>query len=160
MKAVPRAAAEDLRNWRRCILMNLGWVSGVENSRFYFFEESTVDSLPLAKGGSFCITLGNGAILLFFSFMSIPKKGSQLLNLDDDQFRWIAKGKDGKTEIKIQLNEVPDGQVLVGIAPRVFQNRMVESLIDTGIKAGWAPLDWDEPLVMVLRKGKWQLIAD
>ncbi len=87
--------------------------------------------------------------------MSIPKKGSFLLNLDDDQFRWIAKGKDGKTEIKVQLNEVPDGQMLVGIAPKVFQNRMVEDLIDKGIELGWSPMDWDDNLVLQYRKGQW-----
>ena len=91
--------------------------------------------------------------------MGIPKKGSILLNIYDDQFRWIAKGKDGKTEIKVQLNEVPDGQMLIGIAPRVFQNRMVEDLIDAGIKKGWDPVDWGEDLVLVYRKGQWLELA-
>lgn len=87
--------------------------------------------------------------------MSVPRKGSLLLNYREDQFRWNAKGKENRTLVKVQLSEVPDGQMLVGWAPRVFTHLMVETLIDAGLANGWNPLAPRPPLLFTYRQRRW-----
>ena len=70
---------------------------------------------------------------------TIPKKGSKIICLDDVQYRWIAYATNKGTEVRVEYNEVQDGQMLIAQVPKVFDLRWLEEIIDFGHENGWEP---------------------
>lgn len=91
---------------------------------------------------------------------AIPKKGSKLLTLDDTQYRWIAYSTPKGTEVRIEYNEAPGTQMLVAQAPKVFDMRWLESMIDFGLENGWEPGQMAPPMTIRKTKQSYRLIED
>ena len=64
--------------------------------------------------------------------MALPLKKSEVLCFYDLQYRWAKRSTDRGVEIKIELNEFPDGQMIIAQCPRVFRPDMVEDIIEYG----------------------------
>ena len=86
--------------------------------------------------------------------MALPLKKSEVLCLDDLQYRWAKRSTDRFTEIRIELNEKPDGQMIIAQCPRIFRPDMVETIIDEGRAMGWKPeVTGDEITVRLTKRG-------
>lgn len=69
--------------------------------------------------------------------MAIPKKGSQVTNHYDTQYRWIVRSTGRFSELHVELNAVIDGQRLVVEAPKVFHLDVILDAIDFANANGW-----------------------
>jgi hypothetical protein len=84
--------------------------------------------------------------------MALPLKKSEVLCFYDLQYRWAKRSTDRGVEIKIELNEFPDGQMIIAQCPRVFRPDMVEDIIEYGRKIGWKPEETNPPITVRLTK--------
>lgn len=71
--------------------------------------------------------------------MALPLKKSEVICFYDLQYRWVKRSTDRFTEVRIELNETPDGQQIVAQCPRIFRPDMVETIIEDGRAMGWNP---------------------
>lgn len=69
--------------------------------------------------------------------MTIPRKGSKIICLDDVQYRWIAFATDKGTEVRIETGQNPGSQMLVAQVPKLFNLKWLETMIDYGLENGW-----------------------
>ncbi|MES2475282.1 MAG: hypothetical protein V4640_05850 [Verrucomicrobiota bacterium] len=77
--------------------------------------------------------------------MPPPNKGYKIINHRDVQYRWIMQNRRGINEIVIQAGAPVDGQLLVGVLPRVVSHDMVTLAIDFGNANGWTPNESGKP---------------
>ena len=84
--------------------------------------------------------------------MALPLKTSILLCFYDVQYRWSKRSTDRGVIVSVELNEVPDGQMIIAQCPRVFRDDMVEEIIEKGRKMGWTPEKTGEPVHVRLTK--------
>jgi hypothetical protein len=84
--------------------------------------------------------------------MALPLKKSEVICFYDLQYRWAKRSTDRGVEIKIELNEFPDGQMIIAQCPRVFRPDMVEDIIEYGRDNGWTPERTGDPITVRLTK--------
>lgn len=84
--------------------------------------------------------------------MALPIKGSEVICFYDLQYRWTKRSTERGTEVKIELNEHPYGQMIVAQCPRVFRPDMVEDIIEFGREIGWQPEGTGDPITVRLTK--------
>ncbi len=86
--------------------------------------------------------------------MALPLKGSEVICFHDLQYRWTKRSTDRGTEVRIELNEYPDGQMLVAQCPRIFHPGMVGDIIEFARNTGWKPEHVAPPItVRLTRRG-------
>ena len=71
--------------------------------------------------------------------MSLPRKGSEVICFYDLQYRWTKRSTEHGVEVRIELNEYPNGQQIIAQCPRIFRPDMVEDIIEFGRDNGWKP---------------------
>ncbi len=79
------------------------------------------------------------SVFNIFLSMALPLKSSFLLCFYDVQYRWSKRSTNRGVVVSIELNEKPDGQMIVVECPRVFRDDMVEDIIEQGRELGWTP---------------------
>lgn len=84
--------------------------------------------------------------------MALPLKKSQVICFCDLQYRWSKRSTERGVEVKIELNEYPDGQMIIAQCPRVFRPDMVEDIIEFGRETGWKPELKDLPITVRITK--------
>jgi len=84
--------------------------------------------------------------------MALPLKTSELLCFCDVQYRWSKRSTDRYVEIRIELNENPQGQMIIAQCPRIFRADMVEDIIEQGRNLGWDPQKAGDPIFTRLTK--------
>lgn len=84
--------------------------------------------------------------------MALPLKGSEVICFYDLQYRWTKRSTDRGVEVRIELNEYPDGQMIIAQCPRIFRPDMVEDIIEYGREAGWKPEEKAAPITVRLTK--------
>ena len=84
--------------------------------------------------------------------MALPIKKSEVHCFYDLQYRWSKRSTDRGVEVKIELNEKPDGQMIIAQCPRVFRPDMVEDIIEYGREIGWKPEVTNPPITVRLTK--------
>ena len=84
--------------------------------------------------------------------MALPLKRSEVICLNDLQYRWSKRSTDRFTEIRIELNECPQGQMIIAQCPRIFRPDMVEEIIEKGREMGWSPEEAGEDINVRLTK--------
>lgn len=84
--------------------------------------------------------------------MALPLKKSEVICLYDLQYRWTKRSTERGVEVKIELNENPDGQMIIAQCPRVFRPDMVEDIIEYGREIGWKPETTGEAITVRLTK--------
>jgi len=78
--------------------------------------------------------------------MALPLKSSTLLCFYDIQYRWSKRSTERGVIVSIELNEFPDGQMIIAQCPRVFRDDMVEDIIEKGRELGWNPEKAGDPV--------------
>jgi len=91
--------------------------------------------------------------------MAIPRKKSEVICFYDLQYRWSKRSTTRGVEIRIELNETPDGQQIVAQCPRVFRPDMVEDIIAFGRENGWKPEEKGTEITVRLTKRGLTLIT-
>lgn len=71
--------------------------------------------------------------------MALSIKKSEVICFYDLQYRWTKRSLQNFVEVCIELNEFPEGQMIIAKCPRVFRPDMVEEVIEEGRKLGWEP---------------------
>ena len=84
--------------------------------------------------------------------MALPLKKSEVICFYDLQYRWAKRSTDRFTEVRIELNECPEGQMIIAQCPRIFRPDMVEEVIEKGREMGWTPEEVKEPMNVRLTK--------
>lgn len=84
--------------------------------------------------------------------MALSLKHSEVICFYDLQYRWTKRSTQSFVEVCVELNEFPEGQMLVAICPRVFRPDMVEEVIEEGRKLGWKPETVADPFNVRLTK--------
>lgn len=84
--------------------------------------------------------------------MPLPRKGTEVICFYDLQYRWSKRSTDRGVEVRIELNENPDGQMIIAQCPRVFRPDMVEDIIEYGREIGWKPETQGDPITVRLTK--------
>lgn len=84
--------------------------------------------------------------------MALPIKKSELLCFCDVQYRWSKRSTDQGVEVRIELNENPQGQMIIAQCPRIFRADMVEEIIEQAPELGWKPEETAQPLSVRLSK--------
>ncbi|MBT8037397.1 MAG: hypothetical protein KJO21_07620 [Verrucomicrobiae bacterium] len=84
--------------------------------------------------------------------MALPLKKSEVICFYDIQYRWAKRSTERGVEIKIELNEKPDGQMIIAQCPRIFRPDMVETVIEDGRKLGWQPETSGDAITVRLTK--------
>ncbi|MCP5536639.1 MAG: hypothetical protein H7A51_10465 [Akkermansiaceae bacterium] len=84
--------------------------------------------------------------------MALPLKKSEVICFYDLQYRWTKRSTERGVEVRIELNENPDGQMIIAQCPRVFRPDMVEDVIEHGRKMGWKPETKGEAMTVRLTK--------
>lgn len=84
--------------------------------------------------------------------MALPMKRSEVICFYDLQYRWSKRSTERGVEIRIELNEMPDGQMIIAQCPRVFRPDMVEDVIEYGREIGWCPEKAGDPITVRLTK--------
>lgn len=84
--------------------------------------------------------------------MSLSRKKSEVICFYDQQYRWSKRSTERGVEIRIELNETPDGQQIIAQCPRVFRPDMVEDTIEFGRENGWKPEQKGAPMTVRLTK--------
>ncbi len=84
--------------------------------------------------------------------MALSIKNSEVICFYDLQYRWTKRSTQNFVEVCIELNEFPEGQMIIAICPRVFRPDMVEEVIEEGRKLGWDPESIAEPFNVRLTK--------
>ena len=79
-------------------------------------------------------------------------KGSEVICFYDLQYRWTKRSTERGVEIRIELNEYPDGQMIIAQCPRVFRPDMVEDIIESGREMGWQPEHAGDPIIVRFTK--------
>lgn len=79
--------------------------------------------------------------------MAIPLKNSNVICFYDIQYRWIKRSTERGVEVRIELNEHPDGQMIIAQCPRVFRDTIVEDIIEQGRELGWKPEERADPMI-------------
>ena len=80
--------------------------------------------------------------------MALPRKKSEVICFYDLQYRWSKRSTDRGVEVRIELNEFPDGQQIIAQCPRVFRPDMVEDIIEFGRENGWKPEEQNAPITV------------
>ena len=83
---------------------------------------------------------------------ALPIKKSEVHCFYDLQYRWTKRSTDHGVEVRIELNEKPDGQMIIAQCPRVFRPDMVEDIIEYGREIGWTPERTGDPITVRLTK--------
>ena len=84
--------------------------------------------------------------------MALPIKKSEVICFYDHQYRWAKRSNQNFVEVSVELNEFPEGQMIIAQCPRIFRPDMVETVIEEGRKLGWKPESVDTPLHVRLTK--------
>ena len=84
--------------------------------------------------------------------MALPIKGSEVICFYDLQYRWTKRSTERGVEVRIELNEYPDGQMIIAQCPRVFRPDMVEDVIESGREMGWKPEQPGDPITVRFTK--------
>lgn len=84
--------------------------------------------------------------------MALPIKKSEVTCFYDLQYRWTKRSLQNFVEVCIELNEFPEGQMIITQCPRVFRPDMVEIIIEEGRKLGWQPETVADPINARLTK--------
>ena len=80
--------------------------------------------------------------------MALPRKNTEVICFYDLQYRWHKRSTDRGVEVRIELNEFPDGQMIIAQCPRVFRPDMVEDIIEFGREIGWKPEEQADPVTV------------
>lgn len=91
---------------------------------------------------------------------TIPRKGSKLMVLDDQQYRWIAYSTSRGTEVRVEAGDVPSSQMLIAQVPKVFDQRWIENIIDFGLEHGWQPGSSEDALTIRKTKTSYRLLSE
>ena len=83
---------------------------------------------------------------------ALPIKKSEVHCFYDLQYHWTKRSTDHGVEVRIELNEKPDGQMIIAQCPRVFRPDMVEDIIEYGREIGWTPERTGDPITTRLTK--------
>ncbi|NWK54691.1 hypothetical protein HW115_03650 [Verrucomicrobiaceae bacterium N1E253] len=92
--------------------------------------------------------------------MAIPLKTSQVICFYDIQYRWIKRSTERGVEVRVELCEHPQGQMLITQCPRVFRDSMVEDIIEQGRDLGWQPEEKKAAMLTRLTKRGLVVIED
>ena len=84
--------------------------------------------------------------------MALSSKNSELICFYDIQYRWTKRSTERGVEVRIELNEHPQGQMILAQCPRIFRADMVEDIIEQGRELGWKPEETGEPIITRLTK--------
>ena len=84
--------------------------------------------------------------------MALPLKKSEVICFYDLQYRWAKRSTNRFTEVRIELNETPEGQQIIAQCPRIFRPDMVETIIEEGRAMGWKPEETGAPIHTRLTK--------
>ena len=84
--------------------------------------------------------------------MALPLKKSEMICFYDMQYRWAKRSTDRFVEVRVELNEHPQGQMIIAQCPRIFRPDMVETVIEEGRKLGWKPEEAGDPITVRLTK--------
>lgn len=84
--------------------------------------------------------------------MALPIKGSEVICFYDLQYRWTKRSTERGVEVRIELNEFPDGQMIIAQCPRVFRPDMVEDIIEYGRDNDWKPELTGQPITVRFTK--------
>lgn len=91
--------------------------------------------------------------------MALPLKKSEVICFYDHQYRWAKRSTNSFTEIRVELNECPQGQMIIAQCPRLFRPDMVEEVIEKGREMGWTPEETKDPMNVRLTKRGLTLIS-
>lgn len=78
--------------------------------------------------------------------MALPRKGSQITNHWDTQYRWLVQSTGRFSELKVELEAAVNGQMLIVEAPKVFHLDIILDAIDFANEHGWEKETEKEPL--------------
>ena len=84
--------------------------------------------------------------------MALPLKKSEMICFCDIQYRWSKRSTNQFVEVCVELNEFPQGQMIIAQCPRIFREDMVEDIIEKGRELGWKPETVAEPMNVRLTK--------
>ena len=84
--------------------------------------------------------------------MALPLKKSEMICFCDIQYRWSKRSTNQFVEICVELNEFPQGQMIIAQCPRIFRFDMVEDVIEKGRELGWKPEEVGEAMNVRLTK--------
>ncbi|MBK1791872.1 hypothetical protein [Persicirhabdus sediminis] len=85
--------------------------------------------------------------------MPIPTNKGNVVCYLDHQYRWMTRTTKQGSEVHVQLNEIPDGQMLIAKVPRLFKEVMVLDIIEHGPEMGWDPTVKGPDITCRLTKG-------
>ncbi len=84
--------------------------------------------------------------------MALPLKKSEMICFYDIQYRWSKRSTNQFVEVCVELNEFPQGQMIIAQCPRIFRDDMVEEVIEKGKELGWKPDVIADPMNVRLTK--------
>jgi hypothetical protein len=84
--------------------------------------------------------------------MALPLKKSEMICFYDIQYRWSKRSTNQFVEVCVELNEFPQGQMIIAQCPRIFRDDMVEEVIEKGKELGWKPEVIADPMHVRLTK--------
>ncbi len=84
--------------------------------------------------------------------MALPLKKSEMICFCDIQYRWSKRSTNQFVEVCVELNEFPQGQMIIAQCPRIFRDDMVEEVIEKGKELGWKPEIIADPMNVRLTK--------
>ena len=84
--------------------------------------------------------------------MALPLKKSEMICFCDIQYRWSKRSTNQFVEVCVELNEFPQGQMIIAQCPRIFREDMVEDIIEKGRELGWKPEVIADPMNVRLTK--------
>lgn len=76
----------------------------------------------------------------------------------DKQYRWVAKATQKGSEIRVEYNEVADGQMLVIQLPKVCNLALLEPGVDYALINGWKPAEAGENFIIRKNKDSFKVI--
>lgn len=77
--------------------------------------------------------------------MPPPQKVYKNINHRDTLYRWIMQNRRGYNELVVELSAGVNGQLFIGILPRIVSLNMVTEAIDFGRANGWVPENAGDP---------------
>ncbi len=125
----------------------------VKTSRRAIAQHTHIQKWLQETGATFCVFVMLHSTLSDYSYaMALPLKKSEVICWYDLQYRWTKRSTEKGVEVRIELNEFPDGQMIIAQCPRVFRPDMVEAIIEFGRENGWQPEAQGEPITVRLTK--------
>jgi len=91
--------------------------------------------------------------------MALPLKKSEMICFCDIQYRWSKRSTNQFVEVCVELNEFPQGQMIIAQCPRIFRDDMVEDVIEKGRELGWKPDEVAEAMNVRLTKRGLKVLA-